>query len=134
MRIAIPVYGEYVSNVFDFAHRLLLVDVENGIETNRSEIALENKLLSQRAVQLKNLKTDVLICGAISQELATMILSFEIKVFAFVTGNVENVLSAYRVGQLTEPEYSIPGCRFGPRKGLGRRGRGCRRQHGQQRK
>jgi len=25
MRIAIPVYGEYVSNVFDFAHRLLLV-------------------------------------------------------------------------------------------------------------
>jgi predicted Fe-Mo cluster-binding NifX family protein len=131
MKIVIPVYGDHVSNVFDFAHTFLLVDIEKGQETNRTEIAMENQFLLQRAVQLKKLEADVLICGAISQELANMILSFGIKVFAFVTGNVDDVLSAYCAGQLTGPEYSILGCRLGTRKGLGRRGRSCRWQHGQ---
>ena len=75
MKIAIPVYGDHVSNVFDFAHRLLLVDIGKGKETKRCEIALQNKLLVQRAVQLKSLEVNLLICGAISQELATMVIS-----------------------------------------------------------
>jgi predicted Fe-Mo cluster-binding NifX family protein len=41
MKIAIPVYGDYVSNAFDFAHKLLLVDIENGKETERCEVELE---------------------------------------------------------------------------------------------
>jgi len=131
MKIAIPVYGEYVSNVFDFAHRLLLVDVENGIETNRSEVALENKLLSQRVVQLKKLRADVLVCGAISQELAMMVLSSEIEVLPFVTGNVEDLLEAYIAGELTGPEFNMPGYWPGARKYLGNRRKGCRWQHGQ---
>jgi predicted Fe-Mo cluster-binding NifX family protein len=134
MKMAIPVYGEYVSNVFDFARQLLLVDIENGSETNRYEVALENKLLSQRALQLKKLGVEVLVCGAISQELATMVLSSGIEVLPFVTGNVEDVLGAYRAGQLTGPEFSMPGCRLGAHKGLGRRRRGCRWQRGQQQK
>jgi predicted Fe-Mo cluster-binding NifX family protein len=134
MKVAIPIYGDYVSNVFDFAHRLLLVDIEDGSGTNRSEVALENKLLSQRAVQLKNLGVDVLVCGAISQELATMVLSSGIEVLPFVTGNVEDVLGAYKAGQLTGPEFSMPGCQIGTRKGLGRRRRGCRWQHGRHQK
>ena len=134
MRMAIPIYGEYVSNVFDFARQLLLVDIEDGSETNRSEVALENKLLSQRAVQLKNLGVDVLVCGAISQELATMVLSSGIEVLPFVTGNVQDVLGAYVAGQLRGPRFSMPGYRFGTFKGFGRHRRGCRWQHGNQKK
>jgi len=134
MKMAIPIYGEYVSNVFDFARQLLLVDIEEGSETNRSEVALENKLLFQRAVQLKKLSVDVLVCGAISQELATMVLSSGIEILPFVTGNVEDVLGAYSAGRLTGLEFSMSGCWLGVHKGFGCRRRGYRWQRGQQQK
>ena len=50
MKIAIPIYGDNVSNVFDFAHRLLLVEIENGKAVERSEIELKDESLLQRVV------------------------------------------------------------------------------------
>ena len=125
MKVAIPVYGDYVSNVFDFAHTLLLVDIENGKEKKRYEVELENQTLSQRAGQLKTLKVDVLVCGAVSQLLANMVTQSGIEVLPFVTGNIENVLGAYMTGQLTKPEFCMPGYRPGARRKFGQR-RGCR--------
>lgn len=128
MKIAIPVYGDHVSNVFDFAHRLLVIDVIKGRETQRSEIALENRVPSQRAVQLKNLEADVLICGGISQELAAMVVSSGIKILPFITGNVETVLGAFTSGRLTRPEFRMPGYWTEPDTRSGGRRRGCRWQ------
>ena len=133
MKLAIPIYNSNISNVFDFAHRLLLVDIENGKEANRSEVALESRLLPQRAGQLKNLGVDVLVCGAISRVLANMVTAFGIQVLPYVTGSIDDVLQAYLTGQLAKPEFSMPGgCWSGARKGFGRRRRGCRWQGGRQ--
>ena len=129
MKIAIPIYNDSVSNVFDFAHRLLVVEIENSKEVNRSEVALESRSLPQRAGQLKSLGIDVLVCGAVSRLLANMVIQSGIEVLPFVTGNIENVLGAYMAGQLIRPEFSMPGCWPGARKGFGRR-RGCRWQGG----
>lgn len=40
MKIAIPVWKGNVSSVFDFAHKLLLVELENGAEKSRRELPL----------------------------------------------------------------------------------------------
>ena len=128
MKIAIPIYNESISNVFDFAHRLLLVDIENDKEANRSEVALKSQLLPQRTGQLKGFEIEVLVCGAISRELANMVTASGIEVLPYVTGYVDNVLQAYLTGQLMKPEFSMPGCWPGARKGFGRRQRGCRWQ------
>ena len=133
MKIAIPIYNDSISNVFDFAHRLLLVDIENGKEVNRSEVALESQLLPQRTGQLNDLGIDVLICGAISRTLAEMVKASGIEVLPYVTGSIDDILEAYFTGQLANPEFIMPGCWSGARKGFGRRRRGCRRQ-GRQRK
>jgi len=125
MKIAIPIYGDNISNVFDFATRLLLVDIENDKETNRSELALESQSLSQRTGQIKNLEVDVLVCGAISRVLANMVATSGIQVLPYVTGNINDVLQAYLTGQLVKPKFSMPGCWPGARKGFGRRRRGC---------
>ena len=125
MKLAIPIYNSNISNVFDFAHRLLLVDIENGKEANRSEVALESQLLPQRAGQLKNLGVDVLVCGAISRVLANMVTASGIQVLPYVTGSIDDVLQAYLTGQLVKPEFSMPGCWPGARRGFGRRRRGC---------
>jgi len=124
MKVAIPVYGDYVSNVFDFAHRLLVVDIEDGRETQRREVELESRLLPQRAGQLKTLGVDVLVCGAVSRLLANMVMQSGIEVLPFVTGRVDDILGAYMTGQLVRPEFSMPGCWPGARRGFGRR-RGC---------
>ena len=130
MKIAIPIYNGHVSNVFDFSHRLLLVEIESGKEVNRSEVALENQSLPQRVGKLKSLEVDVLVCGAISRVLANMVTTSGIQVLPYVTGSINDVLQAYLNGQLVKPEFSMPGCWPGARKGFGRRRRGCRRQGG----
>jgi len=130
MKIAIPVWNDCVSNVFDFAHRLLLVDIENGREVERSEVELKAQSLPQRAGNLKNLGVDVLICGAISRALACMVAASGTEVLAFVTGRVDDVLQAYLTGQLVKPEFTMPGCWPDARRGFGRRQRGCRWQGG----
>lgn len=129
MRIAIPVWEDCVSSVFDFAHRLLLVEIENDIEANRSAVALESQSLPQRAGQLKRLGVDVLVCGAISQALANMVSASGIQVLPYVTGRVDDVLQAYLTGQLVQPQFSMPGYWPGARKGFGRCGRGGRGRH-----
>jgi len=129
MKLAVPIYNDSVSNVFDFAHRLLLVEIENGKEANRSEVALNSSLLLQRVGKLKNLEVDVLVCGAISRVLANMVTTSGIQLLPYVTGRVDDVLQAYLAGQLVQPEFTMPGCWLGARKGFGRRGgqggRGC---------
>ena len=132
MKIAIPIYNDSVSNVFDFATRLLLVDIENSKEVNRSEVTLENRSLPQRAGQLKSLGVGVLVCGAISRLLANMVVTSGIEVLPYVTGHVDNVLHAYMTGQLLRPEFSMPGCWPGARRGFGRKRRGCQWRGGRQ--
>jgi len=126
MKIAIPVWNDCVSNVFDFAHRLLLVEIENNKEVNRSEIPLEVHSLPQRAGQLKSLGVDVLVCGAISRALAYMVTASGIEVLPYVTGSIDDVLQAYLNGQLVQPQFTMPGCWPGARKGFGRGGWRCR--------
>ena len=123
MKIAIPIYNDSVSNVFDFARRLLLVDIENDREAGRIEVALESQL-PQRVIQLKHLEVDVLVCGAISRLLEEMVTTSGIQVLSYVTGRIDDVLEAYLNGQLMEPKFSMPGCSAGGRRCFGRRRRG----------
>ncbi len=117
MKIAIPVYKNSVSNTFDFARKLLVVTVEEGSETQRSEVEIAGREPAQRAARVKGLGVDVIICGAVSHFLAGMIEKTGIELIPYVTGNVEEVLQAYLSGELMGPRFRMPGCRHGLRKG-----------------
>ena len=132
MKVAIAIWNDGVSSAFDFAARLLVVETENDKEISRSHIRLESRSLSQRVSQLKHLDVDVLVCGAISRVLAKMVRASGIELLPYVTGSIDDILKAYLTGQLAKPEFSLPGCWPGARKGFGRRRRGCRRQGGRQ--
>ena len=133
MNIAIPIWDDCISNAFDFAARLLLVETENDKEISRSHIRLESQSLARLVSQLKYLEVDVLVCGAISRVLANMVTTSGIQVLPYVTGSIDDVLQAYLTGRLGKPEFSMPGgCWSGARKGFGHRRRGCRRQGGRQ--
>lgn len=131
MKVAIPVYGDCASSVLDFAHKLLLVDIENGHDIKRSEIALIPESVPRRAGRLKSLGVDVLICGAISQPLMYMLTGSGIEVLPYVTGRVDELLQAYMTGRIGQQQFILPGFWSGARKGFGRWRRGCRWQRGQ---
>jgi predicted Fe-Mo cluster-binding NifX family protein len=131
MKIAIAIWNDCVSNVFDFADRILLVEIDGDKEISRLQISFESKSFPQRVSQLKSLKVDLLICGAISRVLAEMVTAAEIEVLAYVTGDIDDVLEAYRSGQLGQPQFAMPGCWPGARKGhrrSGQSGQRCRRR------
>jgi len=120
MKVALPVWQGRVSSVFDFAHELLVIEFEKGREKGRQEIVLVEQSGPDRAATLKQLGVGVLICGAISRPLAEMINGLGIQVLPFVSGSTEQIVNAYKTGQLSQPQYTLPGFWHGARRGFHR--------------
>jgi len=111
MNVALSVWQDRVSPVFDASQSLLLIKTgEAGRENDRNIKAIEAQNPLQRVRQLINMEADVLICGAISSPLAAMVVNAGIKLVPFVTGEAEPVLAAFFRGQLPSPGYMLPGC------------------------
>jgi predicted Fe-Mo cluster-binding NifX family protein len=124
MRIAIPSWNDRVSPVFDAARRLVVVDIENGLERARHQESLQEELPTRRARQLAQLGVNVLICGAISRLLAALLAASGITLIPWTAGPVDEVLTAYLAGRLPDPRWTMPGCggRRRHRGGCGPRG------------
>lgn len=120
MRIAIPIWEDKVSPVFDSASRLLVIDLENMQELSRLVYPIGEDLPC-KCRKIRSLCPDVIICGAISHLLSSMLNSMGIDVIPQVSGRTEEVLEAYLEGDIFDSRFLMPGCR---RKGYGRPGRG----------
>lgn len=127
MKVGIPIWNNTVSSVFDFARRMVVIELVDGRETARREVALESEDIARRAAELQRAEIDVLICGAASKALVNMIRSYGIEVIPFITGSVNNVLDAYLEGQLNQQQFMMPGCWQGARK---RQRKRCRNRTG----
>jgi len=115
MRIAIPVFGDQVATVFDFAQRLNVYDVDGMRIMGKVGVDMADALVPVRAFRLKDLGVDMLICGAISRDLAAMVVHSGIEVIPFARGMADEVLRAFLVGGLTDTRFAMPGCRAGQR-------------------
>ncbi|MBW1695841.1 MAG: hypothetical protein JRH18_14425 [Deltaproteobacteria bacterium] len=109
MEVALPVWKNRVSPVFDFAHRVLIASIENRVVTRKRYYRINPDLpsLSQLA-KLSTLGVKVLICGAISKELENMVRSLGIHVISSVTGDITQVLDAYLNDTLSSPKFQLP--------------------------
>ncbi|GAF89127.1 unnamed protein product, partial [marine sediment metagenome] len=108
-RVAIPIWSGRVCTVFDFAQRLLIVDLDGGKELERKEYVLENVPPLIRASRLLHLNVQVLICGAISSSLASLVSKYGIKIIPSICGDIDEVLNAYITGSLATPRFRLPG-------------------------
>ena len=122
-KIALAVWGNIMSPVFDSARLALIVEIRNGevIDSHYKELGLE--LPYSRALRLSEWGVQVLICGAISAGYSRTIELYDIDVISFISGDVDKVLVAYLNGTLTADAFYMPG--FG--RGRRRRYRGGRR-------
>ena len=132
MRVAIPHWQGRVSPVFDVAGNVLLVDVADGKEHARQNVAFDTEQPQARASLLADQGATVLICGAISWPLEMAISAAGIEVIPQTCGAIEQVLAAFLDGQLNQDTFLMPGCCGRRRRMQAGRRRGGRCWRGRQ--
>lgn len=110
MKVALPVWENRVSPVIDFAHVILIAEIENLGVISRQYQPFDSHLPPfSQAANLSGLGVEILICGGVSQVLEEMVRSYGIQVISAVSGNVDEVLQAYLKGSLSNGKYRKPG-------------------------
>lgn len=110
IKVAVTVWEERISPVFDASRRLLIAKIENARVTDRSYVFFDPGWPADMVKTLAMLDVPVLICGAVSQAPATTIVAGGITLIPFIAGEVDRVLEAYAKGDSLAPTYVMPGC------------------------
>jgi len=103
------------------------MELQDGREVACSEVALTSESSARRASRLRDLEAEILICGAISRDLARSVAGAGIEILSYVSGPVDEVVKAFVAGRLAEPRFVLPCCWPGARNGFRRC---CRRRRG----
>ena len=110
MRIALPIWEQRVSPVFDVAEQVLLVHVDSQQVLNREIQPLTTTDPVHRAETLAAWGGELLICGAISQVLEQLLRTRHVQVLSHIRGETDEVLTAYLTDQLDASQFLMPGC------------------------
>ncbi|MBW2654213.1 MAG: dinitrogenase iron-molybdenum cofactor biosynthesis domain-containing protein [Deltaproteobacteria bacterium] len=110
MKIAITVWGNRVSPVFDAAGTLFVAHIKNRMIIKKSYTSFNPEMPSDLIKLLKKMQVSVLICGAISTKPADLIVENDIKLISFVTGNALKLLDNFAQKQTIEKTFMMPGC------------------------
>ena len=110
MKVALTVWENRISPLFDCARTLLIVDTTDQTAIGRYFEPFHCESPSSRAAKLSDLKVQVLICGAVSDVFANMIEAHGIRIIPFVAGDVDEVIDAYLKGAIFSSKFQMPGC------------------------
>ncbi len=106
MKIAIPIWNDWVSPVFDVAKRIRVTDVIDGTIHSNSEHEPEN---GDHAATLSNLGVDVLVCAAISPALEAALWDDGVEVISDKCGPAAMIAEAYAKGDKALRRFHSPG-------------------------
>ncbi len=109
MLLAVPEFHGRVAPTFDFCHRVTLWRVDERGVRSAGQRTCRGLGPSERAPKLQAMGVDVLLCGAIGKDMEEDIRSRGVDVVQGLTGEVMEVISAYRCGALGEPRFKLPG-------------------------
>jgi len=133
MKMALTVWGNRISPVFDAAHKLLVVEIENTEIINKRYEPFYPELPTRLAVRLAEMNVEVLICGAISEMPANILEANGIKLIPFITGDAHEVIDAYVKDVPFMPVFLMPGCSHKRHRHAGRgKKHGARFAHGRE--
>jgi len=110
VKIAITIWGNRISPVFDAAHTLLVAQIENRMILKKNYVPFDPDSPQELIQVLEKMQTATLICGAISTKPADFIVEKNIKLISFVTGNALDFLDSFATRQAIEKGNMMPGC------------------------
>ena len=109
MNIAITVWNNRISPVFDSAQELLVAKTEGTEIVDAVIRASKTTFFNQFIDLLKELDVRVLICGALCEGPASMLENNGVEVISFMTGEAKYVLEGYLQGE-DMTGFLMPGC------------------------
>lgn len=95
MKAAFSYKGNRIAPVFDVARQILVIEVEEGRVISSFKKKLEDDPQIRNAVRLAEMGIEILVCGAVSTSLHSMISAYGIYVIPFVTGCLNDIISAW---------------------------------------
>jgi predicted Fe-Mo cluster-binding NifX family protein len=121
MKAAFAASNDRIAPVFDVTRNIHVVEIASGRIVGESAGSLDEAPV-RKALQLAELGVATLVCGAISRPLHDLVASYGIRVIPFVTGELREVIAAWRSDRLENKPFFMPG--------YGRRHRHARTGHG----
>ncbi len=109
-KIAVTVWGDRVSPVFDSARTLLIVEIDGKTIVNTVSCSFDPDRLLELVRLLMAQKVLVIICGAVSEGPASMLEAAGFELLPFITGDVHHILDHYLKGGTAWSEFKMPGC------------------------
>lgn len=110
MKVAVTVWENRISPVFDSSGKLLIAEIRDTKIISRRYASFNPDITFRLAEVLNDLEIEILICGAISEIPADIIEAGGIELIPFIGGNAELVLLTYARGSSIVPEFLMPGC------------------------
>ncbi|PIE58638.1 MAG: dinitrogenase iron-molybdenum cofactor biosynthesis domain-containing protein [Desulfobulbus propionicus] len=108
--VAVTVWEDRVSPVFDTARTLLIAEITDAKISNTYYQPFTPEPVFQCIRVLQDQKVAALICGAVSRELADGLEAAGLEVIPFITGNIDVVLNNLVAGCQEWTPLKMPGC------------------------
>ena len=110
MKTAFTVWNDRIAPLFDVAGKILLVESKAGNITAQTRVCLDDPLPALKARRLADLGVQMLVCGAISRTARNMITAYGIELAAYINGDLDTVIDAWRHDKLRTAVLRMPGC------------------------
>jgi hypothetical protein len=113
--LAIPVFRDRVAPVLHWCSKIIIIPEAgpDAASARQIDVMKENFFEQMRRLREQGIKT--LICGALLPEMLHYGESIGLRIIHGISGEIEEVLQAYREQKLDRPKYWLPGC-YGQRR------------------
>jgi predicted Fe-Mo cluster-binding NifX family protein len=109
VKLAVTVWGNRISPVFDAAHTLLVAEISDKKISGQHYIAIDPESPLDLVNTLKKNQITLLVCGAISNSPAELITEHHIHLISFVTGNARQFLDSFARDRTVKKKHIMPG-------------------------
>ena len=129
MRIAITILRESgrISPLFEAAEMAVVVDCCRGVVRSQSEVPLP-AMPEAKIEALSSLGVQVLLCGAIANETASLVAQQGLGLHSFAAGEWGDVLAGWQSGRHLLECHLMPGCGHRRQQRCRNRGRSWRQE------
>jgi len=95
MKIAIPVFQTKISPRFDSTQGFILLQIEKNNVIKRENLTTKDWPSSAKIKQLVDLEVDTMICGGIDLESMHQLNFSGIKIYSWITGEIEDAVTRF---------------------------------------
>lgn len=111
MVVAVTIWGNRISPVFDSSSTLLIVEIEKNRIIKRSRENFSPDFMNHLEKRLKELNVSTIICGAITDAPAQILEEGGFLLVPFISGFADDVIDNIMNEKPITPQFLMPGCR-----------------------